>query len=51
MLSCWEHDPCKRPNFSDAVISVEKMIAPLANYMDFIEYFSLKETDENKSNI
>ena len=40
MLSCWEQDPHQRPTFSNVVVSVEKMMAPLADYMDFTEYYS-----------
>ena len=39
MLSCWEQDPDRRPTFSNVVTSVEKIIAPLADYMDFTDYY------------
>ena len=41
MLSCWEQDPDRRPTFSNVVTSVEKIIAPLADYMDFTDYYCL----------
>ena len=49
MSSCWEHDPGKRPTFSDVVTSLETMIAPLADYIDFTRSYSLKK-EANKNN-
>ena len=35
MMSCWKCNPEERPPFSDLVQSVEDIIKPLANYIDF----------------
>ena len=34
----WEEDPDKQPAFSNIVTSVEEIMAPLANYLDFTEF-------------
>ena len=35
MISCWKCNPDERPTFSDLVQSVEYIMKPLANYIDF----------------
>ena len=35
MMSCWKCNPEERLPFSDLVQSVEDIIKPLANYIDF----------------
>ncbi len=35
MLNCWEESPQNRPHFADIVTTIEKMMVPLANYMEF----------------
>ena len=41
-MSCWSEDPSVRPHFSELVQSLEQAIAPLAEYMDFIDVFKTK---------
>ena len=35
MMFCWKSNPEERPPFSDLVQSIEDMIKPLDEYMDF----------------
>ena len=35
MLTCWDKSPQNRPHFTDIVTTFEKMMVPLANYMEF----------------
>ena len=37
MLSCWNESPSDRPAFRDLVVSLDTIIAPLANYLDFTD--------------
>ncbi len=38
MLSCWEKSTDKRPVFENIVTHIEKMMVPLADYMDFTTF-------------
>ena len=42
MLSCWDESSAKRPLFLDIVNNIEKLIAPLADYMDFSAVYIMK---------
>ena len=41
MMSCWSEDPNERSHFSELVQSLERTIAPLAEYMDFTDIFKI----------
>ena len=38
MLLCWSESPTDRPFFRDLVTSINTLIEPLADYMEFTDY-------------
>ena len=42
MLSCWDESKNKRLSFKEMVMELEYVIAPLAAYMDFTQYYRQK---------
>ena len=47
MVSCWAEFPEKRPSFSDLVDCLNKILEPMAQYMDFTQLFTA-ENDKNE---
>ena len=42
ILSCWKEDPDERPFFVDLASSVNELMKPLADYMEFSSFFTPK---------
>ena len=39
MMSCWNESPDQRPSFEELVNTITTTLAPLGDYMDFIDAY------------